>query len=86
MLVEMEGMPQNNLNSCRGHLLIGVTFFRLVELLLWDLINNSYWFTRRSLSSAHAMPVNPSEYTGLVRSLEMPLKYRTGVIEQFLTY
>ena len=28
-----------DLDSCRGHLLIGANFFSLVELLTWDLIS-----------------------------------------------
>ena len=40
MLVEREGAPQNDLDSCRGDLLIGANFFSLVKLMTWDMTAN----------------------------------------------
>ena len=38
MLVEGQGSPQNDLDSSRGHLLIGYNFFSLLKLFIWG-----YW-------------------------------------------
>ena len=37
MLVEGEGSPQNDLNSFRGHLLVGSNFFRLLKAFYMEL-------------------------------------------------
>ena len=37
MLVEGKGLSQIDLNSFRGHLLIGLNFFSLLKLFIWEL-------------------------------------------------
>ena len=36
----VEGLPKNDLDSFRGHLLIGSNFLSLLKLLIWDTSEN----------------------------------------------